>query len=164
MADTPSAADEVKKTADAAANQTKSAADQAANFAKDATDRMRAAGDQARTAFNDRVVEPARRAGEAMREGGQKIAENNQAIGLKMIDQAEQNAHQAFAAMRRAAQATDLSSVMQIQGDYLREQGARSMAQAREVGELIAQFGRDAIGAMRGGGSSGDAGPRTGGE
>ena len=162
--DTPGVADtaasEAKMNADAAANQTKSAADQAANFAKDATDRMRQAGEQARTAFQDRVVEPAKRAGEAMREGGQKVAENNQALGLKVIDQAEQNAHEAFAAMRKAAQANDLSAVMQIQGEYLREQGTRAMSQAREIGELIAQFGRDAVGAMRGGGS----GPRTGGE
>jgi hypothetical protein len=148
---TDTAADEAKKNADAAANQAKSGADQAANFAKGAADRMREAGEQARTAFNDRIVEPAKRAGEAMREGGQKIAENSQTVGLKMIDQAETNAREAFAAMRKAAQAHDLSSVMQIQGDYLREQGARSMAQAREIGELIAQFGRDAVGAMRGG-------------
>ena len=153
--DTPGVADtaasEAKKNADAAANQTKSAADQAANFAKDAADRFKAAGDQARTTFQDRVVEPAKRAGEALREGGQKIAENNQQIGLKMIDQAETNTHAAFAAMRKAASATDLSSVMQIQGEFLREQSSRSMAQAREIGELIAQFGRDAVGAMRGG-------------
>lgn len=148
VADT--AADEAKKNAAAAANQTKSAADSAANFAKDAADRMRSAGDQARTAFTDRVVEPAKRAGEALREGGQKVAENNQAIGLKMIEQAEQNTHEAFAAMRKAAQANDLSSVMQIQGEYLREQGSRSVAQAREIAELIARFGRDAVGAMRG--------------
>ena len=160
MADKTSATDEVKKNADAAANQAKSATDQAANFAKDAADRMRNAGEQARTAFTDRVVEPAKRAGEALREGGQKVAENNQALGLKVIDQAEQNAHEAFAAMRKAAQASDLSSVMQVQSEYLREQGSRSMAQAREIAELIAQFGRDAVGAMRGGGS----GPRKGGE
>lgn len=147
------AAEEAKRNTDAAADQAKSATDQAANFAKTATDRMRDAGEQARTAFNDRVVEPARRAGEALREGGQKVAQNNQQIGLKMIDQAEQNAHEAFIAMRKAAQATDLSSVMQIQGEYLREQSSRAMAQAREIGELIAQFGRDAVGAMRGGGS-----------
>lgn len=151
VADT--AADEAKKNAAAAADQTKSAADSAANFAKDAADRMRSAGDQARTAFTDRVVEPAKRAGEALREGGQKVAENNQAIGLKMIEQAEQNTHEAFAAMRKAAQANDLSSVMQIQGEYLREQGSRSVAQAREIAELIARFGRDAVAAMRGGGT-----------
>ena len=156
--DTPKPADTAaggaKKAADAAANRAQSAADQAANFAKDATDKVRAAGEQARTAFNDRVVEPARRAGEALREGGQKVAQNNQALGLKVIDQAEANAHEAFAAMRKAAAATDISTVMQIQGDYLREQGSRSMAQAKEVAELIARFGRDAVGAVRGGGKS----------
>lgn len=103
-----------------------------------------------------------RQAGEAVRDTGQKAMENNQAIGLKMIDQAETNAHEAFAAMRKAAQANDLQSVMQVQAEYMREQSSRSMAQAREIGELIARFGRDAIGAMRG--TTGGSGPRTGGE
>ena len=155
------AADETKKNADFAANQAKSGADQAANFAKGAADRMRDAGTQAQAAFSERVVEPAKRAGEAMRQGGQKIAENNQQIGVKMIDQAEQNTHEAFAAMRKAAQAKDLSEVMRVQGDYLREQSQRSMTQAREIGELIVSFGRDAVGSMRGG--MGDA-ARKGGE
>lgn len=155
------AADEAKKNADFAANQAKSGADQAANFAKGAADRMRDAGSKAQEAFSERIVEPAKRAGEAMRQGGQKIAENNQQIGVKMIDQAEQNTAEAFAAMRRAAQAKDLSDVMRIQGDYLREQSQRSMGQAREIGEMIVSFGRDAVGAMRGGGADT---PRTGGE
>lgn len=147
------ATDEAKKTADFAANQAKSGADQAANFAKGAADRMREAGTKAQETFQDRVVEPAQRAGEAMRQGGQKIAENNQQIGVKMIDQAQQNTSEAFAAMRKAASAKDLSDVMRIQGEYLREQSQRSMGQAREIGEMIVQFGRDAVGAMRGGGS-----------
>jgi hypothetical protein len=130
--------------------------------------KMGGAGDFVRGAA-DRM----RQAGEAVRDTGQKAMENNQAIGLKMIDQAETNAHEAFAAMRRAAQASDLSTVMQVQAEYLREQSSRSMAQAREIGELIARFGRDAIGAMRGAGQGGSgqdgtaqtgAGPRTGGE
>ena len=146
------AADEAKKNADFAANQAKSGADQAANFAKGAADRMRDVGTQAQTAFQDRVVEPVKRAGEAIRQGGQKIAENNQQIGVKMIDQAEQNTHEAFAAMRKAASAKDLSEVMQVQGEYLREQSQRSMSQAREIGELIMQFGRDAVAPLRGAG------------
>ena len=150
-------ADELNDAADTAANTVKSAADKAANFAKDAADRVRDAGAQAQNAFQDRVVEPAKRAGEAIRAGGEQIAQNNQQIGVKMIDQAEQNAHEAFVAMRKAAQASDLSEVMRVQGDYLREQSQRSMAQAREIGELIVNFGRDAVGAMRGG-------TRTGGE
>ncbi|HEX8383860.1 MAG TPA: phasin family protein [Sphingomonas sp.] len=117
-----------------------------------AADRMREGAQKAQAAFGEQVIEPARRAGEAMRASGQKVAENSSQIGVKMIDQAETNTHQAFDAMRRAAQAKDLSEVMKIQGEYLREQSTRSMTQAREIGELIMQFGRDAVGGMRGGG------------
>jgi hypothetical protein len=143
MADdvTQAASDETRKNADFAADQARSGAD-----------RMRAASTQAQGAFQERVVEPAKRAGEAMRSSGQKMAEGGSTIGLKMIDQAEQNAHQAFVAMREAAAAKDLSQVMKIQGDYLREQSTRSMAQAREIGELIVQFGRDAVAPLKGGG------------
>jgi len=147
--------DAVKDTIDQSANRTKSAADRAASAAKAATDQVREGAERARDAFQERVVDPARRAGEAMRESGQKVAQGGSAIGTRMIDQAEANAHEAFAAMRRAAQANDLSEVMRIQGDYLRDQGARSMAQAREIGELIMQFGRDAVSPLRGGGGEG---------
>ena len=116
-----------------------------------AADTMRDGMQRAQGAFSEQVVEPAKRAGEAMRAGGQKVAENTSQIGVKMIDQAETNTHQAFDAMRRAAQAKDLSEVMRIQGDYLREQSTRSMGQAREIGELIMQFGRDAVSGMRSG-------------
>ena len=137
-------------TAGAAAG---AAAGSAAGAAQGAADRMRDGAARASQAFNDHVMDPARRAGEAMRTGGQRAMENNSAISLKMIDQAETNTHQAFEAMRRAAQAKDLSEVMRVQGDYLREQGSRSMAQAREISELIMQFGRDAVSSVRGGGS-----------
>ncbi|WP_375402537.1 phasin family protein [uncultured Sphingomonas sp.] len=116
-----------------------------------AADRMRDGAQKAQGAFSEQVVEPAKRAGEAMRAGGQKVAENTSQIGVKMIDQAQNNTQEAFDAMRRAAQAKDLSDVMRIQGDYLREQSTRSMTQAREIGELIMQFGRDAVSGMRGG-------------
>lgn len=147
--------DDTKEGIDTAADTAKSATDRMANAAKDATDTFRAGAEQARQTFQDRVVEPAQRAGEAMKASGQKLAEGGSTIGVKMIDQAEQNAREAFAAMREAASAKDLSEVMRIQGDYLREQGNRSMAQAREIGELIAQFGRDAVSPLRGGGPGG---------
>ena len=63
-----------------------------------------------------------------------------------MIEQAESNAREAFAAMRAAASAKNPAEIARIQGDYLRDQGARSLAQAREIGELIMSFGRDAMG------------------
>lgn len=116
------------------------------------TDETQPQAEGAGATFKDKIVEPVQRAGEAMRASGQKLAEGGSTIGTKMIDQAEANAHQAFAAMRRAAEAKDLSEVMKIQGDYLREQSTRSMTQAREIGELIVQFGKDAVQPLRGGG------------
>lgn len=142
-------ADDTKAAIDATANRTKSATDKAAGAAKDATDRVRAGAQKAQDTFRERVADPAKRAGEAMKESGRKVAEGSQTIGVKMIDQAEQNAREAFAAMRDAAKAKDLSEVMKIQGDYLREQANRSMNQAREIGELIVQFGKDAVAPMR---------------
>lgn len=92
-----------------------------------------------------------RAAGERMRDAGTAMADQGSQLGLRILSQAEANTQEAFRAMRAAAQASDLNEVMRIQSDYLREQGARSMTQAREVGELIAQFGRNALGQMRGG-------------
>jgi hypothetical protein len=106
--------------------------------------------DKMREAFTEKVVDPARKAGEAMRDAGGKMAENGSTVSLKMLDQAETNTREAFNAMRAAAAAKDLSEVMKIQGDFLREQSNRNMAQAREIGELILQFGRDTVGVMRG--------------
>ena len=117
-------------------------------------DAMRDAANRARDGFAEHVMDPARRAGEAMRASGQKVADGSATIGLKIIEQAEQNSHQAFEAMREAAKAKDFSDVMRIQGDYLREQGQRSMNQAREIGELIMQFGRDAVSPLRPGGDT----------
>ena len=112
--------------------------------------------EQAGNAFQERFAEPARQAGEALKQSGQRIAEGGASIGARLIDQAESNAQQAFAAMRAAAQARDLAEVMKIQSDFLREQGSRSMDQAREVGELIMRFGRDAVTPLRGGAAGGD--------
>lgn len=125
----------------------------AGDRAKSAADKVREGAEKARESFKERVVDPAKRAGEAMKASGEKVAEGNKTIGLKMIDQAETNAREAFAAMRAAAGAKDLSEVMKIQGEFLREQGNRSMTQAREIGELIMQFGRDAVGPLKGGAS-----------
>ena len=96
------------------------------------------------------VTDKMREAGEKMRASGERMAERGSEVGMKLLDQAEQNTREAFEAMRKAAKARDLSEVMHVQGEYLREQGSRSMAQAREVGEMIANFGRDAISRMTG--------------
>ena len=145
-------ADDFKQAVDDGANASKAATDRAADAVKGAADTMRDNAEKARDAFSEKVVDPARRAGEAMKESGGKIAEGGATIGKAMIDQAEQNAREAFAAMRQAASANDLTQVMKIQGDYLREQSQRSMSQAREIGELIMKFGKDAVAPLQGGG------------
>lgn len=104
-----------------------------------------ASKDKVQDAINEKIVEPLKKAGEAAKEAGKKAAENSSAISLKMIDHAEANTRDAFSAMRAAAGAKSLSEVLRIQGDYIREQGVRSMTLAREVGELIVQFGKEAI-------------------
>jgi len=116
---------------------------------KTGPDRLREGVQKARDALGERVIDPARRAGEAMRTSGKKLAEGNAEIGLKMLDQAEQNVQQAFAAMRAAAKAKDLSEVMKIQAEFLRGQSERSMEQAKEIGELIAHVGREAVSPLR---------------
>jgi hypothetical protein len=93
---------------------------------------------------------PAAAASERMRAAGSAMTGQGSQLGLAILSQAEANTQEAFRAMRAAAQANDVAEVMRIQSDYLRDQGARSMAQAREVSEMIAQFGRSAIGQMTG--------------
>lgn len=123
----------------------KKTVDEAAAKVKSATDTMRDAGEKARASFNDQLVEPAKRAGEAVKASGKKVVEGGSTISARLLDQAETNAKEAFVAMREAAKASDLTEVMRIQGDYMREQAQRSVDQAREIGELIMQFGREAV-------------------
>ncbi|BCA62061.1 hypothetical protein HMP09_1295 [Sphingomonas sp. HMP9] len=145
-------ADDFKQAVDDGATASKAATDRAAEATKGAADTMRENAEKARDAFSEKIADPARHAGEAMKESGGKIAEGGATIGKAMIDQAEQNAREAFAAMRDAASAKDLTQVMKIQGDYLREQSQRSMSQAREIGEMIMKFGKDAVAPLRGDG------------
>jgi phasin family protein len=107
-------------------------------------------GDKVKDTINEKLVDPAKKAGEAMRKSGAKIAEGGSTVSMKLIDQAEQNAREAFAAMRAAAGAKDLSEVMKVQGDYLRDQGSRAMSQAKEIGELIVKIGQDSVAPLRG--------------
>jgi hypothetical protein len=84
-------------------------------------------------------------AGDAVKEGATKAAENTAALSVKVIDHAEENTRQAFAALRAAAKAGGVTELMQVQSDYVREQSTRSMAQVREIGDLITQFGKSAM-------------------
>lgn len=92
-----------------------------------------------------RATDGLKRAGEAMRSAATGAASNAAALNAKVIDHAEENVRSAFAALRAAAGAKSVQDVLKAQGDYVKEQGARSLSQAKEVGEMIAQFGRDAM-------------------
>ena len=116
-------------------------------------DRLRDGVQRARDALGGSLVDPAKRAGEAMRASGKTWAAGNAEIGLEMIDHAEKNVQQAFAAMRAAAKAKDLTEVMKIQTDFVRQQGESSMKHARQIGELIVRVGRDSVSPLRPGAS-----------
>jgi hypothetical protein len=96
------------------------------------------------------MTEGLRAAGERMREAGGQMAGQGSELGMRMLDQAETNTREAFRVMRAAAQAKDMTDVMRLQSEYMRGQSNRSIAQAREIGELIASFGRSTIGQMTG--------------
>lgn len=96
----------------------------------------------------DRFKDAAEQARTQMESAGNAVTQNSAQLGLKILSQAEINTQEAFRAMRAAAQASDITEVMRIQSDYLREQGNRAMNQAREVGEMIAEFGRNATADM----------------
>jgi hypothetical protein len=98
----------------------------------------------------EQITEPVKKAGKAIKDTGATVAAKSAEINVKVIDHAETNAREAFAAMRAAAGADSMKNLVQIQSDFVKGQSKRSMEQAKEVGELIARFGREAMGAMRG--------------
>ena len=134
--------------ADVAATAAQGATETVATGTEAAADAA-SAGARAASGFTDRAMDGARRAGEAFKASGEKVAEGRSTIGLKMIEQAEENAREAFSAMREAASAKDMTDIMRIQADYLRKSGSRTVEQAREIGEMIARFGREATAPMR---------------
>lgn len=97
----------------------------------------------------ERIAEPVKKAGEAIRKSANKAVENTVAINTKVIDHAEANAREAFNAMRRVATAKSVQDVVKVQTAFVKEQGERSAAQVREMGEMIASFGREALNMVR---------------
>lgn len=93
----------------------------------------------------DTMTDQLKSAGEAMRQSGERITEAGTELGMKLLDQAEANTREAFAAMRAAAHAKDVSEVMRIQQEYLRTQGSRAIDQAREIGTMITDYGRQTL-------------------
>jgi phasin family protein len=98
----------------------------------------------------EKMAEPIRNASKTIRENAGKALNNTVAINTRVIDHAESNAREAFAAMRQVATAKTLQDVVKVQSAFVKQQSERSSAQVREVGEMIASFGRDALSMMRG--------------
>lgn len=93
----------------------------------------------------ERIAEGLQSAGANLRGAASDAAQNAAKINVAVIDQVEANSRAAFAAMRAAASAGSVSDIVKVQRDYVKDQGERSVAQAREIGDLIAQFGRNAV-------------------
>ena len=98
----------------------------------------------------DSIKEPIKKAGKVIKETSATAVKNSAQINVKVIDHAESNAREAFAAMRAAATAGSVQNLVKIQSDFVKEQGKRSLEQAKEVGKLIARFGREAMDMVRG--------------
>lgn len=96
-----------------------------------------------------KVAETAKKAGKSLKDATQKAAANAAALNGKVIDHAEENTRAAFAAMRSAANVKSVQDLAKIQTEFVKEQGARSMTHVRELGDMIAQFGRDTMAALR---------------
>jgi hypothetical protein len=99
--------------------------------------------------MTEKAADTVKKAGKSIKEATEKAAANAAALNSKVIDHAEENTRAAFAAMRSAASVKSVQELAKIQTDFVKEQGARSMTHVREVGDMIAQFGRDTMAAWR---------------
>ncbi len=96
----------------------------------------------------NKIGEQLKAAADNLKHSAEKMSATGAELGTRLLDQAEANTREAFAAIRAATQAKDVSEVIKIQGDYVRDQGTRAMTQAREISEMITGFGRDMMGQM----------------
>ena len=96
-----------------------------------------------------KLAAPIKEASKVLRSRASDAMANGRTINAKVIDHAETNAKEAFAALRDAATAQSVQDVLKVQTKFIKEQSARATEQIREVGELIAGFGRDAISSLR---------------
>ncbi len=89
------------------------------------------------------------KAGRKMRATAEHAMANAAKLNARVIDHAEENAKEAFAALRKIATSKDVKDIVKIQTSFVKEQSARSVAQVKEVGEMIASFGRMAVDTLK---------------
>lgn len=97
-----------------------------------------------------KLTDPVKKAGKAVKESTERAVKRTAALNVTVIDHAESNTREAFAAMRQVAAAESVKDIVKIQTKFVRDQSERSMKQVRELGDMIAQFGREAMEQMRG--------------
>ncbi len=97
-----------------------------------------------------KLTEPVKKAGKAVKESTERAVKRTAALNVTVIDHAESNTREAFAAMRQVAAAESVKDIVKIQTKFVRDQSERSMKQVRELGDMIAQFGREAMEQIRG--------------
>ncbi len=100
--------------------------------------------------IREKMIEPLKAAGEQIKAAGEKVVETSSTLNAKMIDHAEANLREAFAAMRAAAGSKSITEVMAAQSAYVREQSERGMTQVKEIGEIVANLGRETMKTMSG--------------
>jgi hypothetical protein len=95
--------------------------------------------------FTEKASDAMKQAGQSIKDAAGKATANATALNTKVLDQAEENTRAAFTALRSAAGVKSVQELAQVQTEFMKEAAARSQAQIKEVGELIAQFGKDAM-------------------
>lgn len=126
--------------------------DKAAKATKSATKTATKAKKKVEAAVHEAVEDAesaVEKAGKKIRATAEQAMSNAAALNARVIDHAEENAKEAFAAMRKIATSKDVKHIVQVQSAFVKEQSARSVAQVKEVGEMIASFGRMAAESMR---------------
>lgn len=110
---------------------------------------MMAKKGDAKPTKTDTITQPMKKVAASVKESAERAIKQTATINARVIDHAETNTREAFAALRAAAEGASLSDIVKIQTKFVRDQSERSVAQVREIGEMIAKFGRDAIGQLR---------------
>lgn len=89
----------------------------------------------------DQMMQPMKQVTEALNRAREQAKEHNEAVSGRLIDYAQSNLNDTLEALRAAASAKDVTEVLTIQGNFLRDQMTRSMEQFRELGELFKSKG-----------------------
>jgi hypothetical protein len=89
--------------------------------------------------------EPFKKATSTLKAVQDKALSSSQQINLKMLDIAKQNTTSTLEAMKSFTCASDMSEALSVQQAFVRDQAAAGMAQMREVGDMVAKVGREAL-------------------